>query len=306
LVKKPNMTPGRLAAARANGQLSHGPVTPEGMDRIRASNTRHGFYSQVSGGALPALGEDPAEFQALIDSLLETWRPADAFQERLVMQLASSLWRKERSVRLQDSLAVRKLEKKQGNRLFLFVYGQALAEKTAERLKALAAEVAREDYCTGQAQIELFEDLFESDPDRIPKATLALLRRLRLSGSVAPPSVMDDPEPEDEMPAEGAEREEARKQLLDRLSEEIRICEKAIAACEGEPFEPASPYERDALLVPDHPQAALMMRMEESTFRQIWRLTNLHIRLKGQEKKVVTSDQQERGDRGQGEGYSAA
>jgi hypothetical protein len=289
LLKKQKITPRKLAANRANARLSRGPATPEGREHMRAAHLRHGFYSQAGGGPLPALGEDPAEFQALVDSLLEAWQPADAFEESLVRQLASALWRKDRAVRIQDSLAVQKLEKKRGNRLFLFVYARTSAEKVAARFKALATEVAREDYFTAPAQIELFEGLYESDPDRIPKTPLALLRRLRKPGSVDPPSVMDDPEPEDEMPTEGPEREESRKQLLEWLAEEIRTCEKAIAACDEEPFEPTSPYERDALLVPDHPHAALMLRMEDSSFRQMWRLTNLLLRIKGP-RKAVTSD----------------
>ncbi len=297
LVKKHKITPRKLAANRANAQFSGGPTTPEGRDHVRAAHLRHGFYAQASGGALPALGEDPAQFQALLESLLQAWQPADAFQESLVCQLATALWRKDRAIRIQDSLAVRKLEKKQENRLFLVVYGRALAEKAAAHFQALAAEVVREDYFTCPAHIERFAELYESDPDRIPKTPLALLRRLRKPGSVAPPSIMDDAEPEDEVmddpepeaerPAEGAEREEARKQLGEWLAEQIRSCQKTIAACDEEPCEPTSPYERDAMLVPDHPQAALMLRMEESSFRQMWRLTNLLLRIKGQAQGVA-------------------
>ena len=54
LVKKPDLTQRRLAAIRSNGRLSRGPATQEGMERMRAANLRHGFYSQAQGEALRA------------------------------------------------------------------------------------------------------------------------------------------------------------------------------------------------------------------------------------------------------------
>jgi hypothetical protein len=63
LVRKRALNPQRLAAIQSNGRLSRGPATPEGVERIRAANLRHGFYSQAQGEALRALGEDPAEFE---------------------------------------------------------------------------------------------------------------------------------------------------------------------------------------------------------------------------------------------------
>ena len=106
LVKKPILTPRRLAANRSNGRLSCGPATPEGIERMRAANLRHGFYSQAQGEALRALGEDPAEFEHLLESLMATWEPADHFQTRLVSRLARALWRMERGDRIQESMAV--------------------------------------------------------------------------------------------------------------------------------------------------------------------------------------------------------
>ena len=88
LVRKRALTPQTLAAFRSNGRHSRGPASPEGIERIRAANLRHGFYSQAQGGALRALGEDPAEFEHLLESLMATWQPADEFESRLVTRLA--------------------------------------------------------------------------------------------------------------------------------------------------------------------------------------------------------------------------
>jgi hypothetical protein len=75
--------------------------------------------------------------------------------------------------------------------------------------------------------------------------------------------------------------------LQDLLSEEIQACEKARSQCGDGSVEITSSYERDKMLVPVHAHAELMMRMEESSFRQVWRLTNLLIGIKGRTLEVV-------------------
>ena len=51
LINRP-VTAATQAASRANGRLSQGPVTPEGLERCRTGNLRHGFYSQELEEAL--------------------------------------------------------------------------------------------------------------------------------------------------------------------------------------------------------------------------------------------------------------
>ena len=41
LTKNPEMTPEKIAANQANGRLSNGPATPEGLERVRDANTKH-------------------------------------------------------------------------------------------------------------------------------------------------------------------------------------------------------------------------------------------------------------------------
>jgi hypothetical protein len=69
LVNRPSLTPKKLAANRANAQLSRGPITLEGLIRLRDSKMKHGAYAQNREEALRALGEDPKDFEALLESL---------------------------------------------------------------------------------------------------------------------------------------------------------------------------------------------------------------------------------------------
>jgi len=69
LTKKRTMTPAALAACRANGRRSHGPIAPEAKDRARSFMLRHGFYSQTAPEALRLLSEYATEFASLIATL---------------------------------------------------------------------------------------------------------------------------------------------------------------------------------------------------------------------------------------------
>jgi len=78
---------------QANGKRSHGPATPEGRERIRAANIRHGFYSKAEAVALACLGEDPADLERLRKNLHEGWQLPSALQEELAEHLTQVVWR---------------------------------------------------------------------------------------------------------------------------------------------------------------------------------------------------------------------
>ena len=84
LVNSPILTSKKLAANRANAQLSRGSITLEGLIRMRDSKTKHGAYAQDREEALRVLGEDPKDFDALLESLKASWQPANALEELLV------------------------------------------------------------------------------------------------------------------------------------------------------------------------------------------------------------------------------
>src|SRR5208283_2008789 len=71
LVKKHAMTEKHLAANRRNQKHCDAAVTEEGRKRIRAAYLRHGSHSQAEEAALRAPGEDPAQYQQLLEELWE-------------------------------------------------------------------------------------------------------------------------------------------------------------------------------------------------------------------------------------------
>ncbi len=183
LRKKPTITAKRVAASQANGRRSRGPATPQGRERIRDANTRHGFYSQAEGVALRALGEDPAEFDAVVEALIEKWQPANGFEELLVMRLARAIWGMERSHRMQEGYALRQAKDVSLGREDR-LHAQMMRQKmTSASLQSLAQSVARQHYVTTPADLELMKSLHqEGVVKEMGEIALALFYQLQEPG----------------------------------------------------------------------------------------------------------------------------
>jgi hypothetical protein len=91
-------TAAQVAANQANAQRSTGPVTTEGKAASARNNFRHGLAS----GQLIVPGEDPAEFEALAESLFNEHNPATPTEENLVLCMAQHFWLGQRAIRLQN------------------------------------------------------------------------------------------------------------------------------------------------------------------------------------------------------------
>ena len=80
-------TNAQILANQANAELSTGPVTGEGKAVSSINNLRLGFRSQTV--ILP--GEDPAEYESLLDELTSHHEPSDLTERRLVREMAVSI-----------------------------------------------------------------------------------------------------------------------------------------------------------------------------------------------------------------------
>ncbi len=89
----------RLAANRANAQLSTGPATAEGKAVASLNATRHGLLS----ARMFLDDEDPAEFLALCADLSHSLNPVGAMEAALVERIAITLWRQRRLVQAETA-----------------------------------------------------------------------------------------------------------------------------------------------------------------------------------------------------------
>ena len=306
LTKRPVVTPEKLTANRANGAKSRGPATAEGLERTRDSKIRHGFYAQADGEALRALGEDPDEFDRLLRSLEATWQPADELQMRLVARLARAVWRLERADRVQESMAMWRAEEAQdGVDSFVSEECQCFDEILAN-LEELAEAVAADEYATTSEELDAFQNAYGDSPEGRPQEILELMTRLlevpepieSAPGEVEDSTVAtEDPaqpeyHPEYEvdsgifMPlpdvpvAEGKERAPIQKKLARLLQGEIADQQAARERKREGLITANARFFRDEAIAPKPAQAQVLFRMEDSSFRQIGRLTDLLLKLK--------------------------
>jgi len=93
-------TQAQVNANQANSQKSTGPKTEEGKARSSRNRLSHGFASSTRF----VQGEDPAEFNLLLDDLISEHQPATPTEQILVEQMAHHHWISMRATRLQDSI----------------------------------------------------------------------------------------------------------------------------------------------------------------------------------------------------------
>src|SRR5207237_7561707 len=82
----------QIEANRLNAQKSTGPATPEGRAAVSLNGLKYGLYAETL--ILP--GEDPAEFDALLDRLDAEHQPATPTEGAFVSQIAMATWRRAR------------------------------------------------------------------------------------------------------------------------------------------------------------------------------------------------------------------
>ena len=99
----------QLIANCQNAQKSTGPKTDEGKAIVGNNAVKHGLYSDNVIIDSPHLKEDPAEYDHLLNSLIEELNPTTNFQECLVRKIANCLWRSRRVINAETARISRQL-----------------------------------------------------------------------------------------------------------------------------------------------------------------------------------------------------
>ena len=112
LRKSPQLTPELLAAARQNAQHCTGPRSPAAKENSKLNALKHGAYvsDENQRSAMQALGEDPEQFQTLIEELRSAFGPGDVLWEKQIEDLTWLYWRRDRLERAQAGLKRRALQ----------------------------------------------------------------------------------------------------------------------------------------------------------------------------------------------------
>ena len=87
------------AASRLNGRKSQGPITRMGKDRVRLNALTHGLTAKTT----VLLHENKDQFQSLLISLLDDFRPATDAEFLCVEEMAMAKWRLRRVIGLETA-----------------------------------------------------------------------------------------------------------------------------------------------------------------------------------------------------------
>jgi hypothetical protein len=267
------MTEENLAAHRANGSQSQGAVTPEGKARVAAVNLCHGFYCKAPNQALTALGEDPQEYAELMNSLENN--VAEGLESELVQRIGRALWRMKRAERMQDGLALKRIQGAKQIQEFAGLAQLTRAADNLERYETLAAALARRAGPT-RDEIQTFVESFGDDPSADMQEFFVVLCSLEKpaeeeAGSAAESLGTGPGKPE----AEEGERKAARRKARTQLNEMMESYRRACVQLSEQVENMQSPENLAALMAPQDDKSLFMQRMEDSSLRQLWRLTNV-------------------------------
>ncbi len=93
------LTERKIEANRQNAQHSTGPSTPEGCAAVRLNGLKHGLCAET----IVVPGEDPAQFEAMLEAYCAEYQPTTPSAEFLVRQVAMADWRLLRLHRIEAS-----------------------------------------------------------------------------------------------------------------------------------------------------------------------------------------------------------
>lgn len=91
----------QMDANRANAQQSTGPKTDEGKAIVSSNAIKHGIFTKdliISSGAGR---ESPAEYEELLNNLLDCLSPSNQMESLLVEKIAVDFWRLRRTIRFE-------------------------------------------------------------------------------------------------------------------------------------------------------------------------------------------------------------
>ena len=255
LVKSPEMTEANGAAHRANGRSSRGPVTPQGQAQSAAANLRHGFYSREQAEAMVRLGENPEEFRRLMESLLEDLQPREGLEFQLVLQMGRTLWRMQRAERMQEGLALRRIQSKLLSAEYLTLSQASSAAANLKPYERLQAALKPRSGGPSGTEIDAFLNECGSRCEKSAPDLVTVLNRLK-------------------EPLEEGERKATLRQARALLKQEMEGYESLAYRLSSQARDVHSPQNYAALMAPDSESSIFVQRMEDANLRRFWRLTN--------------------------------
>jgi hypothetical protein len=229
--------------------------TPEAGVTPAVAHFRKEFKQESRFEILVGMGEEPREYQQMMESLLEDLQPRLGLESHLVEQMGETFWRMRRAQRMRDGLALKSIRNKVQGEDMVATMQASQAFEAVEPFERLKDALSRRGQGPTAAEIDEFVKTRKGEPSEAMQQFITLLKSLN--------------EPMEEKERKAARRE-ARKQLL--LLREPYAILAFQCACRSERVQSAENLA--ALMAPEDQKSVHLQRLEDSNLRRLWRLIN--------------------------------
>jgi hypothetical protein len=258
---------------------STGPRTPAGKRRSSQNARKHGLYShaQFFWDAAIELGEDPREFQDLLDGLIAARLPADTLEMVLVEEIALLIWKQARLERSESAVQMCNLQKHDLERRKLYIQvGRKISDmpQSEVREKGLRTTLdAPGKFEQVLSLLNILVDMAEKS-DFSPNMQEFIRGLYGVEPTLRGAGLFHDYFRLEKLPPGSEEFEQVRTSFRERLAEEISDVLGEYELFLHEHVE-NSRAARVAATAPTHAQWAAMIRQENALHRQLERKIRL-------------------------------
>jgi hypothetical protein len=277
------------AANRTNSLQSTGPQTKLGKAHSSRNALKHGVLARLPAASMKQLGEDPAAFQQLVESLRDALNPRDGFEEMLVEDMAEIRWRRQRLMRAEAGILASKRRSFEIEREWKVAdYGKGLAGMASDMLIAdmglAGLALSGENFRQITQCLEVLKRLVETKGFReedsgllkvvygkTPSYTGGYLTGLFKSGQEgAKDEGGKDEGAKDEVGKDSEKAETNRRYFLEALTKEIASFRKLAELHYARDVEVSEPL-MDSHLIPSQEDLSRIMEYETALERQFER-----------------------------------
>lgn len=230
-------------------------AAPEAEPNPAVANFRRGFFTDSRYGLLMALGEEPREYQRMMESLLEDLQPRPGLESHLAEQMGETFWRMRRAQRMRDGLALKSIHSKVESEKMVTSMQASNALEILEPFVRLKEALSHRGPGPTATEIDEFAKTRKGDISQEMQEFILLLKSLNA-------------------PMEDQERKAARQKARKQLGRLMDAYESLAWQCSRRSEKVQSPENLAALMAPQDQASVLLQRMEDSCLRRLWRLIN--------------------------------
>jgi len=261
-------------APEVHAQRAPGPSAAEPQANSARANFRKGLCTESQIDLLLALGEEPKDYQRMMESLLDDLEPRPGLESQLVEQMGDTFWRMQRAQRMRDGLALKSIQNKLEVEIMTAGKQAMQVRELLEPFEQLEEALSPRRGGPTAAEVDEFVRGHKGDSSERMRKFILLLESFK-----AP---MEKRQRRDA-------RGKARTELLALMEPYENLAWQYGRRCE----KVKSPENLAAMMATDDPRGVLLQRTEDSQLRRLWRLTNTFAKVRqgALHKKDVKDDQ---------------